>query len=324
MMAMLRLRYVHSFVDKTGRVRYYFRHRGKRWSLPGEPGSTEFAARYDTLRRQCLTDTRPNNVVFAPDTLGSIIEKYIASGDFTSKAPATIRSYRKILDRLKEICGTALIADLHERHVREIRKRFTSTSRADLAVMLLGMLWTYAKERLAMDLGVNPAIDIQRLHRRGWAHEPWPDSVIEKFAAEARPKPNAQLALMLLLYTGQRASDVARMRWTDYDGSGIAVRQLKTGTPLWIRCHAKLRAVLDHAPRLSDFILTNRYSNGYTAGGLCDMIAAGTAQIGAKECTAHGLRCNAATALAEAGCSVPFLAVGFRNAQIHSCARSLW
>ena len=75
-------------------------------------------------------------------------------------------------------------------------------------------------------------------------------SVIEKFAAEARPKPNAQLALMLLLYTGQRASDVVRIRWSDYDGEGIAVRQLKTGTPLWIRCHTKLKIALDHAPRL--------------------------------------------------------------------------
>jgi integrase len=268
----------------------------------------------------------PNNVVFAPDTLGSIIEKYIASGDFKSKAPATIRSYRKVLDRLKEICGTALIADLQERHVRGIRKRFTSTSRADLAVMLLGMLWTYAKEVLAMDLGVNPAIDIQRLHRRGWSHEPWPDWVIEKFESEANPRPNAQLALMLLLYTGQRASDVVRMRWSDYDGSGIAVRQLKTGTPLWIRCHAKLKAALDHTPRVSEFILTNRYGNGYKAGGLCDMISAGTAEIGAKECTAHGLRCNAATALADAGCSVPeIMAITghrtFREAQRYTSYR---
>jgi integrase len=250
-MATMRLRYVHSFVDKTGRVRFYFRHRGKRWPLPGGPGSAVFTARYDELRRECLDDgpSPPNNIVFAPDTLGSIIEKYIASGDFAS---------RKILDRLKEICGTALIADMKERHVRDIRNRFTSTSRADLAVMLLGMLWTYAKEVLAMDLGVNPAIDIQRLHHRAWSHEPWPDSVIEKFEAEAYRKPNAQLALMLLLYTGQRASDVVRMRWSDYDGSGIAVRQLKTGTPLWIRCHVKLKAALDHAPRLSEFILTSQ------------------------------------------------------------------
>jgi site-specific recombinase XerD len=34
------------------------------------------------------------------------------------------------------------------------------------------------------------------------------------------------------------------------------------------------------------------------------MIRVATAQIGASECSAHGLRCNAATALAEAGCEV--------------------
>ena len=325
-MVTVRLRYVHGFVDRTGRARFYFRHRGKRWPLPGQPGSAEFVARYDELLRQCMASTRASNVAFGPGTVGFIIEKYIASGDFTSKAPATIRVYRKILDRLKEICGGALIADLHERHVREIRKRFTSTSRSDLAVMLLGMIWTYAKEVLAMDLGVNPATDIQRLHRRGWSHEPWPAAVIEKFAVEARPKPNAQLALMLLLYTGQRASDVVRIRWNDYDGSGIAVRQLKTGTPLWIRCHTKLKIALDHAPRLSEFILTNRYGNGYTAGGLCDLIAMATAQIGAKACTAHGLRCNAATALADAGCSVPeIMAITghrtFREAQRYAASR---
>src|ERR1700730_5076740 len=102
----MRLRYVHSFVDKTGRPRYYFRYRGKRWPLPGLPGSTEFAAYYDALQRQCLAEgpSSPNNIVFGLETLGSIVEKYIASGDFKSKAPATIRVYRKNLDRLKEIC----------------------------------------------------------------------------------------------------------------------------------------------------------------------------------------------------------------------------
>ena len=35
------------------------------------------------------------------------------------------------------------------------------------------------------------------------------------------------------------------------------------------------------------------------------MIRTATAEIGAPECSAHGLRCNAANALAEAECSVP-------------------
>jgi enterobacteria phage integrase len=305
-MATMRLRYVHSFVDKTGRPRYYFRYRGKRSPLPGLPGSAEFSAAYDEAQREAVADSRSerrNNIVFADGTLGSVIDQYLAGKDFASKAPATIRAYRGVLDQLKEAYGGRRITDLRERHIRAIRKRFKSTSRADLAVMLLGTLWTYAKEELAMELGINPAADIARLHRRGWSHEPWPQWVIEKFESEARPKPIAQLALALLLYTGQRGSDVVRIKWADYDGIGIAVRQLKTGAHLWIRCHKKLKAILDSTPRQSEFILTSRYGSGYTAGGLRDLITAATAQIGAVGCTAHDLRCNAAIALAEAGCN---------------------
>jgi integrase len=286
-MATLRLRYVHSFVDKTGRPRFYFRYRAG-WALPGEPGTAEFAECYDALRRQCLAAEPADNVAFGPGTVGLVIEKYLAGADYASKAPGTRRHYRVALDKLKEICGRALIADLQERHIRQIRQRFTATSKADLAVMLLRMLWKFAKEVLAMDLGANPATEIQKLHRHTWSHEPWPDWVIEKFEAEAQPKP------MLLHYTGQRASDVVRMRWRDRtaDDEGrdwIAVRQLKTGTRLWIPCHWKLKEAIDRAERKSEFILTTRYGKSYSAHGLCQMIRAATAQIGAKECGAHGL-----------------------------------
>jgi hypothetical protein len=199
-MVTVRLRYVHGFVDRAGRARFYFRHRGKRWPLPGLPGSAEFVARYDELLRQCLVIDQGNRIAFGPATVGFVIEKYLSSADYTSKARGTQRHYRVALDRLKEICGRALIADLQERHIRQIRPRFTATSKADLAVMLLRMVWAFAKEVLAMDLGPNPAGEIRKLHRQGWKHEPWPDWVIEQFAAEARPRPNAQLALTPALH----------------------------------------------------------------------------------------------------------------------------
>ena len=314
-MATMRLRYVHSFVDKTGRVRFYFRHRGKRWPLPGQPGSAEFSARYDELRREHVAPGRNTNVAFGPNTLGFVIEKFLASESFTSKAYNTRRQYRQVLDRLKEICGRALIADLREDHVREIRSKFLPSSdtngkqrggtfTADESVMLLSMLWLFAKEQLAMRLGPNPTADVRKLHRRKFEHEPWPDDVIAKFEAEARPKPNARLALLLLLYTGQRAGDVAAMRWDQYDGKGIAARQQKTGELLWIPCHSKLRDALDEAERRSEFILTTQLKSGYSTGAFCNMIADATAQIGAGEYTAHGLRANAAMALAEAGCTL--------------------
>jgi integrase len=307
-MAVLRLRYVHSFVDKTGRVRFYFRHHGKRWPLPGQPGSAEFAACYDELRQEHVIARPASNVAFGPNTLGSVIEKYLGSEDFKSKAHNTRRQYHRILDRLKEIAGRGLIIDLQEQHVRKIRERFLpATFAADESVMLLSMLWVFAKEHLAMQLGPNPTTDIRKLHKQKWEHEPWPEAVIEKFEAEARPKPNAALALRLLLYTGQRAGDVAGMKWERYDGNGIQVRQQKTSEPLWIPCYWRLKDALEQAERKSEFILTTQNGSGYSAGGFCNMIAEATAQIGHKEYTAHGLRKNAAIALIEAGCEVPLV-----------------
>jgi hypothetical protein len=159
-MATLRLKYVHSFVDKTGRARFYFRHRGKRWPLPGELGTTEFGAEYERLLRQTKNEKRKsNNIVFAPATLGYVIEQYIVSDKFTKRARSTRRIYRSLLDRLKEMAGGGLIADMREKHVRQIRKQFITASAADNVVMLIRMLWVFAKENLDMELGANPATE---------------------------------------------------------------------------------------------------------------------------------------------------------------------
>ena len=44
--------------------------------------------------------------------------------------------------------------------------------------------------------------------------------------------------------------------------------------------------------------------SAYTAHGLSALVQRATTKLGAKQYTAHGLRCNAAIALAEADCTV--------------------
>jgi integrase len=302
-MATLRLSYVHSFVDKTGRVRYYFRYRGKRWPLRGEPGTGEFAAAYDALRQECLPVQRGSNVAFAPATMGYVIAKYRASDKLAKRARSTQRSYGQLLDRLLDLCGTALIADMRERHVRALRKQFKAPSASDRAVMMVRLLWQFAKENLDMELGPNPAAEVERRHSRGWSHEPWPDEFIVKFLAEARPRPNAQRAVMLLLHTGQRVGDVAAMQWEQYDGHWLRVRQAKTGKLLQIPCSAALKEMLDGMERRSSFILTTQRGGGYSPGALSNMIHDATERLGVAEHTAHGLPANAAVRLAHAGCT---------------------
>jgi hypothetical protein len=45
-LGLIRLKYVHAFRDRTGRMRYYFRRHGIRTALPGSPGSKEFVEAY--------------------------------------------------------------------------------------------------------------------------------------------------------------------------------------------------------------------------------------------------------------------------------------
>lgn len=309
-MAMLRLRYVHAFVDRTGKVRHYLRYRGKRWPLSGEPGTPAFAAAYADAKRQAETGKEdraaliPANLIYGPKSLGRVIDQYIASTEFTRTAIRTRQRYLPILGQLKHCCGGALIGDLRERHIREIRKQFAFNSTADMAVMLLRMLWMFAKETMALDLGANPAGEIRKLHRHKEPFEPWPQELIDRFEVGARPQPTARLALLLLLYTGQRVSDAVRMQWRDYDGASIEVAQVKTGARLTIPCHSRLRAALDSMSRSDGYVLTTQYGQPYTAAGLSTLVQRATAKLDAKQYTAHGLRCNAAVALAEAGCTV--------------------
>jgi hypothetical protein len=137
----------------VGRIRFYFRYRGKRWSLPCLPGSKEFSTVYDALYQEHITK-QERTIAYAPATLGGVIEKYLASNSklgFLRRSLNTQRVYRRILDRLKQVAGRGIIADLREDHVRRLRQEFLpSTSQADMAVIVIRILWVFAKEELAM------------------------------------------------------------------------------------------------------------------------------------------------------------------------------
>jgi hypothetical protein len=57
-MTTVRLRYVHSFVDRHGHARYYFRIRGQRWPLPA-PGDPGFMAAYEACKARIAAGAIP-------------------------------------------------------------------------------------------------------------------------------------------------------------------------------------------------------------------------------------------------------------------------
>ena len=151
----------------------------------------------------------------------------------------------------------------------------------------------------------NPCKGVPRVDK-GEAFAPWPDEKIALLKPHAPPP--IYWAAMLALYTGQRRGDVLRMMWSDIDQGLILVRQGKTGKPLWIPIHTRLREILAEIPRNSTHILTSALGRPWKEFGFS---TAWQRTLARKQLTAirefglvfHGLRKSAAVKLAEAGCT---------------------
>jgi len=71
-------------------------------------------------------------------------------------------------------------------------------------------LWEFATEQLGLELDADPTHGVKRVHKVAHEHEPWPQELIDRFLREARP--SLCWAVKLALYTGQRRSDLVKMK----------------------------------------------------------------------------------------------------------------
>src|SRR5262245_19420456 len=118
----VRLRHVHVFRDRHGRLRAYLRIPGSRKSipLPGAPGSSEFMAAYqagiagETLHPEIGAGRT------APGTINAAIVSYFNSLAFARLAPETRRVRRSILERFRVEHGDKRVALTQRRHVDQM------------------------------------------------------------------------------------------------------------------------------------------------------------------------------------------------------------
>ena len=301
-MTEVRIKYLHCFRDRHGHARYYFRYRGQRWAIPA-PNEEGFAKAYEDLREQIKSQSlpAPKNLAYLKGSLGWVIERFVASADYAGRAETSKRNYRRVLDGLKQRYGAALIKDLQPRHVKtirnEMRDAFTTTA-ADIAIGLISTLWDFADEELELNLGADPTYGIRRVHAGSREHEPWPQELIDRFLCEARP--SLRFAVRLALCTGLRRSDLVKLKWEDFKGDYIELRQQKTGEPVVIGCTDELRTELHSIPRLGDTIIVGDRGGPLKAASLSVMVRKELRSMGVTGYSIHGLRKNAGNALAEA------------------------
>jgi integrase len=240
----------------------------------------------------------------APGSLSAVIAAYYQSAQWAELKPETQRTYRQTLDRFRQSHGDKPASELRAHHLAAILDGMKDRPEAanNLLKRLKG-LYRFALKRGLVK--VDPTIGVDRLKSRGSGFRPWTEEDIHRFEAKWPEGSRARLALRLLLYTGQRRSDVVRMGWQHINGEGkLRVVQQKTGTALTIPLHPALKTELDRLPKTSLTFLMTAYDRPMSPAGFTNWFRECARKAGLPNGSApHGLRKAAARRLADAGCT---------------------
>ena len=103
LVAKIRLKYVNEYVDRTGKVRRYFRKSGKQLgALPGEVGSEEFMTAYAAYLAEKPAAAK---TTLHADSLGKLIVDFYGDRMFTDRKPSTRQLYRYALEPISKEHG---------------------------------------------------------------------------------------------------------------------------------------------------------------------------------------------------------------------------
>jgi integrase len=160
--------------------------------------------------------------------------------------------------------------------------------------------------RHAVEIGLradDPTRDVKAIRVKSDGYHSWTEDEIAQFEKRHPIGSRARLSLALLIYTGQRRSDVVRMGRQHIRDGFLHIRQLKTGTELSIPVHADLEAIIAESVAGQMTFLTTEFGKPFTAAGFGNWFREQCDMANLRHCSAHGVRKAAARRLAEAGCT---------------------
>lgn len=317
-----KLRYVHEDLDRHGNVRVYF-WRGKghpKVRIREEIGTPAFRRRYDELlaggdaaapKRAALDRAA------RPGTFRWLCVGYFGSAEFRGLDPRTQVVRRGVIERIlvepispgaAETFAEVPLPHFTPRAVRAIRDRKADKPEAANArVKAIRQVFAWGLEAEPDAVTANPGRDVAYLKGKTGGFAPWSVADVRQYEAAHAVGTKARLALALLLYTGQRRSDVILfgrqhvadgwLRFTQYKNRNHAPVSLQ------IPVHPALAAVIAATPSEHMTFLTTEFGKPFTAAGFGNWFRKRCDEAGLKGRSAHGLRKAAAALLAEGGAS---------------------
>jgi integrase len=275
----------------------------KSYHFKALPHTEAFFEEYNAcMRGVAAPKIEPGKDRIKPGTVTDLVQRYYHSPEFLGLADSTKQTYRNQLNRFCDKHGTKTVKNIQRKHIKALIAQMAD--RPGAANSLLARLKLLMKFALDIEMiKVNPLLGMSGLKTRTSGFHSWTESDIAKFEATHESGTKERLALALLLYTGQRRSDVVRMGWQHINDGYISVTQQKTGERLELPLHEDLCAELANTNKDNLTFLMTSFGKPYTSAGFGNWFRKQCDKAGLPHCTAHGLRKAAARRLAEAGCT---------------------
>lgn len=297
-MTKIRLKYVNQYIDRQGRLRRYFRKGNQRGPLPGEVGSEQFMAAYQGYLSGAKVE--PQTVKTEEGSFGRLITAYYGSREFRDDLKASSKKiYRYVLEPLAKSHGHRTAQVSHKdatKLINDIGEH--KPGMANLTKSVLQKVYKFAiREGLCES---NPFLGIEPF-KQG-THHTWTEGELKAFEKKWPLGTRQRLAYALLLYTGQRVGDVAKMRRLDIVKGELHVIQEKTGAELYLPIVPELERTMKAYPTKGLALIGAENGSPLTRAGLSLFMREAISDAGLPgKCNSHGLRKAAMRRLAEAG-----------------------
>src|SRR5262249_11459458 len=173
-------KYVHGFIDRHGKPRFYFRRSGfKKVPLPGLPWSPEFMAAYEAALVGPPLEI--GNARVKPGTMCALSVSYFNCGDFRSLKPSTQTVYRNIIERSCEQLdrdgnklGDKRVSTLQRKHILKLMS--DRAEKPDAANGLRKVLRAIMKHAVEINLRTDdPTRDVKAIRVKSDGYHSWTD-----------------------------------------------------------------------------------------------------------------------------------------------------
>lgn len=236
------------------------------------------------------------------DTFAALVEAYLGSHEFKSRAESTKRDYRRWCDLAKEKFGTAKLRAFSDPRIRgdliTWRDKWAHAPRsAHYAMQVLKLVFAWGVERGW--LAINPAEAISSTYSVDRADIVWDDTEID--AVAAKMKPHVARAFRLAAWTGLPRGDLVSLRWSEVGDLYISRTRNKTDVDTVIPLFDETRALLKQFPKTAVTVVTSKRGKPFTARGFAMAVERARDKAGVTGKTLHDVRGTFATRLMRAG-----------------------